>query len=428
MEKLIINGGTPLRGKVQISGMKNAALPIIIASILTDDVCVIENLPAIIDVSLTLTILERIGCHVRMLNSDTVEIDSRGAAGGITPVELVSQMRGSSYFMGVELGRWNECKVGYPGGCDFGVRAIDQHIKAFEALGASVSVDGGYVRAKAVSGLHGTNIYFDMVTVGGTINAMLAAVTAKGTTVIENAAHEPHIVDTANFLNTCGAHITGAGTDTIKIRGVEKLHGCTYAIIPDMIEAGTYMIAAAATGGALVISNVIPKHLESISAKLEEMGVLIEEYDDSVYVTRSGKLNHVNVKTLPYPGFPTDMQPQMGTLMCLADGMSYLSETVIENRFKYVNELQRMGANIRVTGHTAIFDGGTPLTGAKVRAVDLRAGAALVIAGLTVSGVTEVSEIDHIERGYENIVGKLTNVGADIRKVIFSDTAVQDEA
>lgn len=428
MEKLIINGGTPLRGKVQISGMKNAALPILVASLLTDDVCVIENLPSISDVSLTLSILEKMGCRVRMLTRDRVEIDSRPAVCGSSPVELVSKMRGSTYLLGAELGRWSKTKVGYPGGCDFGVRAIDQHIKAFEALGAEVTVDKGCVTAAAPRGLHGTSVYFDLVTVGGTVNAMLASVMAKGTTVIENAAHEPHIVDTANFLNTCGARITGAGTDTIKVRGVEKLHGCTYAIIPDMIEAGTYMCAAAATSGALVISNVIPKHLESISAKLEEMGVLIEEYDDSVYVTRSGPLERVNLKTLPYPGFPTDMQPQMGALMCLAEGTSYLNETVIENRFKYTNELQKMGASVRVIGHTAIFDGGAPLSGAKVRAVDLRAGAAMVIAALAVRGITEISEIDHIERGYEDLVSKLRAVGADIRLVVYNDTAMLDEA
>jgi UDP-N-acetylglucosamine 1-carboxyvinyltransferase len=316
-----------------------------------------------------------------------------------------------------------------PGGCDFGVRPIDQHIKGFEALGATVTCEGGYVEAVAPpGGLRGANIFFDLNTVGGTINVILAAVKAKGLTVIENAAREPHVVDLANFLNTCGANISGAGTDTIKIKGVDKLHGCTYAIIPDMIEAGTYMVAAAATKGRLRIKNVIPKHLESISAKLEEMGVSIEEDDDAVTVWRDGPLNRVNVKTLPYPGFPTDMQPQMCTLMCLADGVSYLNESIFENRFRYVEELKRMGANIKVDGRTAIIEGGTPLSAATVRAVDLRAGVAMIIAGLSTEGRTEIEEIQHIERGYDNIVGKLQGVGADIRKVYVPDTFQLEKA
>jgi len=361
--------------------------------------------------------------EVRMLDKNTVEIDTRNAIGGTSPLDLVRRMRSSYYLYGAELGRYGRAYAGYPGGCDFGVRPIDQHIKGFEALGATVTCEGGYVEAVAPSGgLRGANIFFDLNTVGGTINVMLAAVRAKGTTIIENAAREPHVVDVANFLNTCGANITGAGTDTIRIKGVDKLKGCTYAIIPDMIEAGTYMIAAAATKGRLRIKNVIPKHLESISAKLEEMGVSVEMGDDYVTVWRDGPLYRVNVKTLPYPGFPTDMQPQMCVLMCLADGVSYLNESIFENRFRYVEELKRMGANIKVDGHTAIIEGGTPLSAAQVHAHDLRAGAALVIAGLATEGRTEIEEIQHIERGYDNLVGKLQSVGADIRKVILPDS------
>lgn len=428
MEKYIINGGTPLRGQINISGMKNAASAVIMATLLVEDVCVIENLPSISDVTISLEILRAMGLKIRMLTKDSVEIDSRTAIGGTSPIELVRKMRASYYLLGAELGRFGRAYVGYPGGCDFGVRPIDQHIKGFESLGARVAVESGYVEANAPDGLHGNNIYFDIVTVGGTINTMLAAVKAKGTTIIENAAHEPHIVDVANFLNTCGAKISGAGTDTIKIRGVDRLYGCTYAIIPDMIEAGTYMIAAAATKGALLINNVIPKHLESISAKLEEMGVLVEEYDDSVYVTRTGHLNRINIKTLPYPGFPTDMQPQMSVLLCLADGVSCLTESIYDNRFRYIEELKRMGAVIKVDGKTAIIEGGNPLSAAPVRAVDLRGGVAMVIAGLCVKGKTEIEEIYHIERGYGDIIGKLNSVGADIRKIVLPDAVTFDTA
>ncbi len=426
MEKILINGGRPLYGDIEVSGTKNAAGAILIATLLVEDKCVIENLPAINDVATSLEILRAMGMDVRMINRTTMEIDSTHAVGGTSPIELVRKMRSSYYLYGAELGRFGRAYVGFPGGCDFGVRPIDQHIKGFEALGATVSiVEGGYIEAIAPGGLHGANIFFDMNTVGGTINVILAAVKAKGLTVIENAAREPHVVDLANFLNTCGAKISGAGTDTIKIKGVEKLHGCTYAIIPDMIEAGTYMIAAAATKGRLCIRNVIPKHLESISAKLEEMGVTIEEDDDFITVSREGPLNRVNIKTLPYPGFPTDMQPQIGALMCLADGVSYLNESIFENRFRYMEELKRMGASVKVDGRTAIIEGGSTLTAAPVRALDLRAGAALIIAGLATEGCTEIDEIQHIERGYDNIVGKLRGVGADIRKVILPDSGVQ---
>ncbi len=422
MEKIVINGGSPLRGSIEVSGMKNAALPILMGCLLVEDKCIIENLPEIDDVARSLKILSTMGLGIRMINRTTVEIDSTYAVGGSSPIDLVRKMRASYYLLGAELGRFGRAYVGYPGGCDFGVRPIDQHIKGFEALGASVSVEGGYVEAVAKDGLKADNIFFDVITVGGTMNVMLAAVKAKGVTVIENAAREPHIVDLANFLNTCGAKISGAGTDTIKIKGVDKLHGCTYAIIPDMIEAGTYMIAAAATKGSLRITNVIPKHLESISAKLEEMGLDIVYDDESVTVTYIGPMNRINVKTMPYPGFPTDMQPQMGVLLCLANGVSCLSEGVYDNRFRYVEELKRMGASVKVDGRTAVIEGVQKLSPAQIKAVDLRAGAAMVIAGLATAGQTEIEDIHHIERGYDDIVGKLKSVGADIKKVVRPDS------
>ncbi len=428
MEKLIINGGAPLCGEIEVSGMKNAALAIIMGTLLVDGVSVIENLPVINDVAITLEILSSMGMKIRMLNATTVEIDSTHATGGSSPLELVRKMRASCYLIGAELGRFGRAYVGYPGGDDFGVRPIDQHIKGFEALGARVTVESGYIEAVAPMGLKGSSVYFDVNTVGGTINVILAAVLASGTTYIENAAREPHVVDLANFLNACGANVSGAGTDTIKIKGVPSLHGCTYAIIPDMIEAGTYMIAAAATGGALKVTNVIPKHLESISAKLEEMGVTVEELDDAVFVKCENGLSRCNIKTMPYPGFPTDLQPQMSALLCLADGVSFMTETIFDNRFRYVEELKRMGASIKVDGRVAIIEGGTPLSAAKVRAVDIRAGAAMVIAGLATKGRTEIDEIYHIERGYDNIVGKLSTVGADIRKIYIPDTALYNLA
>ena len=427
MEKIIINGGRPLRGTVEVSGAKNAAVPIILATLLIDDKCVIENVPGISDVSLSLDILAAMGCNIRMLGRNTVEIDSRPARGGLSPYELVRQMRGSYYLVGAELGRWNRAYVGLPGGCNFGVRPIDLHIKGFKALGAAVKVESGYIDARAEE-LRGSSIYFDTVTVGGTINIMIAATRAKGMTIIENAAREPHVVDLANFLNSCGAKISGAGTDVIKIKGVDKLYGSTYAIIPDMIEAGTYMCAAAATKGSLRVANVIPKHLESISAKLEEMGVEVIENDDSIDVSYRGELNRINIKTLPYPGFPTDMNPQIGVLLCLASGVSCLTEGVFDNRFRYVEELRRMGANINVDGTTAIIEGGKGLSPAPVKAVDLRAGVAMIIAGLAANGRTEIEDIHYIERGYDDIVGKLRAVGADIKKVIIPDPSVLDLA
>ncbi len=414
MDKYIINGGKPICGSIETSGMKNSAVAILFGCLLINDTCIIENVPDIIDVAVSLEILSGVGVRIRRIGKNTIELDSTYAVGGTSSYELVRKMRASYYLMGAELGRFSSAYVAYPGGCDFGVRPIDQHIKGFECLGATVNVEGGYVEANALGGLHGGNIFFDVTTVGGTINVILAAVKADGVTVIENAAREPHVVDLANFLNTCGARISGAGTDTIKIRGVKQLHGCTYAIIPDMIEAGTYMIAAAATCGNLRITNVIPKHLESISAKLVEMGVDVIEEDNYVIVSRRGPLDRVNIKTQPYPGFPTDLQPQICVLMCLANGVSYLNESVWDNRFRYVSELKRMGANIRVNGRTAIIEGGKPLSAAALKACDLRAGAAMIIAGLAASGTTEIDDIYYVERGYDDIVGKLNSVGANI--------------
>ena len=417
--KIIISGGKPLIGEIPVSGMKNAAVAIVLSTILTEDKCIIENLPDIADINISLQILEEIGVKVTKLGKNTVEIDATHATPGIAPYELVSKMRASYYLIGAELGRFGRAFVGLPGGCDFGVRPIDQHIKGFEALGCEVKLDGGYIEATANGGkLQGSSIYMDVVTVGGTINVMLAAVKAEGTTIIENAAHEPHIVDTANFLNACGADISGAGTDVIRIRGVKKLHGVTYTIIPDMIEAGTFMILAAATKGDLKITNVIPKHLDSVTAKLCEMGVEVIEEGDSVRVRRTdAPLNKVNVKTLPYPGFPTDMNPQMCVLLCLANGLSRLTESVWESRFRYVEELKRMGAKINISGRCAEVEGVPELNGASVRAVDLRAGSAMVIAGLAANGVTQIDEIYHIFRGYEDLIGKLKAVGADIKVV-----------
>lgn len=422
MEKIVVRGGRPLFGNVEISGMKNAALPIIYACVLVKSKCVIENVPAVRDVTISFNILREMGAQIRMLNTSTYEIDCTEIHVDATPYELVRQMRASYYLLGAELGRMGRAKVGFPGGCDFGARPIDLHIKGFEALGGVVNLENGNISIEAKDGrLHGTNIFFDMSSVGATINIMLAAVTAEGTTIIDNPAREPHIVDLANFLNTCGAHISGAGTDMIKIKGVESLHGCTYAIIPDMIEAGTFMIAAAATGGCLRIDNVIPKHLESITAKLQEIGVSVTELDDAVLVKSGGTPARTSVKTLPYPGYPTDMHPQMTVLLTQAKGVSYMTEGIYESRFRYVDELRRMGAQIKVDGHTAVIEGPTPLSGAPVRAMDLRGGVAMIIAGLIASGETEVTDIHLIERGYDDIVGKLRAAGADIRRVIVPD-------
>ena len=415
-DRIVINGGNELNGEIYIEGMKNAALPIIFATILTQSKCVIENLPPVSDVTLSLQILREMGASVTHLAPTTVEIDTKNFKYGTAPYDLVGKMRASTYLLGAEIGRFGKAKVGWPGGCDFGVRPIDLHIKGFEALGAKVTIESGYIHADANDGLIGNHIYFDVASVGATVNVMLASVCADGITVIENAAREPHIVDLANFFNTCGASITGAGTSVIKIRGVKKLHGCTYTIIPDMIEAGTFMVAAAATGGKVTIKNIIPKHMETVSTKLAEMGVAIEEYDDAITVISNGKLGGVTIKTLPYPGFPTDMHPQFSAALCFANGISVVSEGIWENRFKYTEELRKMGANIMVEGKTATITGGSKMTGARVKAVDLRGGAAVLIAALAAEGTSEITGIEVIERGYHDIVGKLEKLGASIKK------------
>ena len=419
MTKYVIHGGKPLFGEIEISGAKNAAVAIIPAALLIDGVCRIENIPQISDVTLILNILQELGADVRTVNRTTVDIDCSHIHNRKVPEELARKIRASYYLIGALLGRFGSAQVPPPGGCDFGGRPIDQHIKGFVAMGADVNVNGGFIHAKARMGrLVGSQVYLDMVSVGATMNIMLAATLAEGLTVIENAAKEPHIVDLANFLNSMGADIMGAGTDVIKIRGVDRLTGGTYSIIPDQIEAGTYMAAVAATGGEVLICNVIPKHLECITAKLLEMGVEVEERDDAVLVRRKGPLSRTNVKTLPYPGFPTDMQPQIAAVLCLAQGTSVLTEGVWDNRYRYVDEFRRMGAQIQVDGKVAVIEGVPQLSGAKLRACDLRAGAAMVIAALAAQGVSEISCIHHIERGYEDIVRKLSNVGADIRVVV----------
>ena len=416
MDKFVITGGNRLSGEVTISGAKNAAVAILPAVILSDGVCRIENIPNITDVNTMAHILQDMGAGVRSINSSTLEIDPRTVRTHVAPYELVRQMRASSYLLGALLGRYHHAVVGMPGGCNFGVRPIDQHLKGFMALGASYSLDGGMVDVVA-DDLVGSHIYLDVVTVGATINIILAAVKAKGLTVIENAAREPHVVDLANFLNSMGADIRGAGTDVIKIHGVDCLRGTTYSIIPDQIEAGTYMVAAAATCGDVLIKNVIPKHLESITAKLEEMGVQIEEFDEAIRVTRTGALNKCNVKTMPHPGFPTDMQPQIAVLLSIAKGTSIITEGVWDNRFRYVEELRRMGAQISVDSRLAVVEGVDHLVAAPVKAVDLRAGAAMVIAALCAQGTTQIEDIQYIERGYDAIVEKLRSLGADIRRI-----------
>ncbi len=413
-DRIVINGGNRLYGDVFINGMKNAALPIIFATVLTKSRCVIENLPEVSDVAISLEIIKQMGASVVYHDDTTVEIDTSTLQYGTAPYELVGKMRASTYLIGAELGRFGKARVGWPGGCDFGVRPIDLHIKGFEALGATVSIENGYINASAENGLVGNMIYFDVASVGATVNVILASVLADGMTVIENAAREPHIVDLANFFNTCGANITGAGTSVIKIRGVKELHGCTYTIIPDMIEAGTFMVAVAATGGRVNIRNVIPKHMETVSTKLSEMGVTIEEYDDYITVTSEGPTKGVNIKTLPYPGFPTDMHPQFAAALCFAETPGFISEGIWENRFKYTEELRKMGANIRVDGNNATITGGDKITGARLKAVDLRGGAAVLIAALAAEGISEITGTEIIERGYYNIVGKFRELGASI--------------
>ena len=415
MDKYVIKGGNRLTGEVTISGAKNAAVAIIPAVILSEAPCRIENIPDISDVKTLTNILQEMGGKVEYLDRHTIIVDPRSIDTDIVSAESARRIRASYYFIGALLGRCRNAVVPLPGGCNFGVRPIDQHLKGFAALGCDYSLDNGMIAVSAKNDLHGASIYLDVVTVGATMNIMLAAVKARGLTIIENAAREPHIVDLANFLNTLGADIRGAGTDTIKIHGVQKLRGCTYSIIPDQIEAGTYMVAAAATGGDVTVKNVTPKHLESISAKLEEMGVTVEEGDDSVRVVCDKPLRKCNVKTMPHPGFPTDMQPQIVALLSIAQGTSMVNESVWEGgRFKYVDELRRMGAQITVDGKVAIVEGVDHLKGAPVRALDLRAGAAMVIAGLVAEGTTQVEDVVYIERGYENIVDKLVDLGADI--------------
>ena len=426
MEKYVIKGGSVLHGEVEISGAKNAAVAIIPAALMVDGVCRIENLPQISDTDMLLTILADLGAKVSFINKSTIEIDCTDVHYSDAPYDLMRKIRASYYLIGAMLGRFGTAKTTMPGGCNFGVRPIDQHIKGMTALGADVDVRNGFVYAAARDGkLHGTRIYLDKVSVGATMNIILAATLAQGRTIIENAAREPHIVDLANFLNSMGADIMGAGTDVIKIRGVKTLKGTTYAIIPDQIEAGTYMVAAAATRGNVLVKNVIPKHLESITAKLAKIGVNVEEYDDSVRISVDGPLVKTSVKTMPHPGFPTDMQPQISTLLCLAEGTSIVTDEIFNNRFRYVDELRRMGADISVEGRVAVIEGVGKLMGAPVTAPDLRAGAALVIAGLAASGVTEIDDIYHIERGYEDIEQKLRALGADIVKKTVPGNSVR---
>lgn len=416
METLIINGGNALRGSVEINGAKNAAVAILPAAILASKgKCIIDNIPDIEDVHCLERILLSLGCSVNKIDSNTLQIDSTDINTVNACTEDVRRMRASYYFIGALLSRYKKARVELPGGCPIGVRPIDQHIKGFEALGAKVTIEHGAVAVEAEE-LHGANIFFDVVSVGATINVMIAATMAEGITVLENVAKEPHVVDVANFLNSMGADVKGAGTDVIRVKGVKEMSGCDYSVIPDQIEAGTFMIAAAATRGDVTITNVIPKHLESISAKLIEMGAIVVEEDDSVRVTVDNPLRGVNVKTAPYPGFPTDVQQPMSTLLSITEGRSLIVESIWESRHKHTDELKKMGADIKVEGRTAIIDGVRSLVGARVTATDLRAGAAMVIAGLVAEGETEIVEIEHIDRGYPHIEDKFRSLGAIIRR------------
>ena len=417
MDKFCINGGKRLEGVVDISGAKNSVVAILPATLLAEGPCRIENIPNISDVKCMLEMLEAMGARIRAINPHTYEIDTSIISSYTVPYELTRHLRASYYLLGALLGRCSKARVAMPGGCDFGgVRPIDQHLKGFEMLGATVSMEeNAFVHARA-DHLTGNSIYMDVVSVGATMNVMLAAVKARGLTVIENAAKEPHIVDLANFLNSMGADVRGAGTDVIKIRGVDHMHGCDYSVIPDQIEAGTYMAAVAACGGDVLVRNVVPKHLESIIAKLVEAGVRVEEHDDAVRVIADKPLTKVNIKTMPHPGFPTDMQPQMAAALCLANGTSIVSEGVWDSRFKYVDQLTRMGAHIEVNGKVAIIQGVDHLNGCPVKAYDLRAGAAMIIAGLAAKGHTEIENIIFIDRGYENVVEKFSALGADISR------------
>ena len=416
MEQYVIKGGIPLVGDVEIGGAKNAALAILAAASMTDETVYIDNLPDVRDINALLEALDEIGAHVKRVNRHAVEINGSGVENCIVENESMKKIRASYYLLGALLGKYKRAEVPLPGGCNIGSRPIDQHLKGFKAMGAVTRIEHGFIIAEAEE-LHGAHIFLDMVSVGATINIMMAAAMADGNTIIENAAKEPHVVDVANFLNSMGASIKGAGTDVIRIRGVKSLHKTEYSIIPDQIEAGTFMFAAAVTGGDIVLHNVIPKHLEATSAKLAELGCEVTEYDDAVRVRAVGKLQGTHVKTMPYPGFPTDMQPQIAVTLALAEGTSIVTESIFENRFRYVDELARMGASIKVEGNVAVISGVEKFTGARVSAPDLRAGAALVIAGLAAEGITIVDDIYYIERGYENLDEKLRGLGAKIEKV-----------
>ena len=413
MEQYAIKGGNPLVGEVEIGGAKNAALAILAAAIMTDETVVIDNIPDVRDTNVLMQAMESIGVIINRLDRHTVKINASQINGLVIEDDYIKKIRASYYLLGALLGKYKKAEVALPGGCNIGLRPIDQHIKGFRALGANVRIEHGLIITETEK-LKGNHIYMDVVSVGATMNVMMASVMAEGQTVIENAAKEPHVVDLANFLNSMGANIKGAGTDVIRIKGVAKLHGTEYVIIPDQIEAGTFMFAAAVTKGDVTVKNVIPKHLESISAKLLEIGCEVEESDDAVRVVASKPLGHTHVKTLPYPGFPTDMQPQITVTLGLSAGTSIVTESIFENRFKYVDELTRMGANIKVEGNTAIIDGVKKYTGASITAPDLRAGAALVIAGLGAEGITTVDDIKYIERGYEDFHLKLQSLGAQI--------------
>ena len=416
MEKYIVSGGKPLRGEVTISGAKNAAVALLPATVLANDVCVLENVPDISDIRKEIEILKQMGAKVNRLSPSVLEIDTSTLDTTEVPLELGIKFRASYYFIGSLLSRFGEANVPMPGGCDLGARPIDQHLKAFTALGATHTLDYAMINVKT-DDLQGAHIFFDTVSVGATINAMLAAVRAKGTTILENVAKEPHIVDVANFLNTMGADIRGAGTDVIKIRGVDKMHGATYTVIPDQIEAGTFMVAAAATHGDVLIKNVTPEHLDSITSKLRATGAIVEEFDEAVHVVGVPEYQNTNIKTMPHPGFPTDLQPVMGVLLCLAKGTSIVTESIWDSRFRYCDELNKMGANIQVEGRVAVFEGVDKLRPAPVKATDLRAGAALVVAALCAEGQSEITEIQHVERGYVDIVKKIRALGGDIQKI-----------
>ena len=417
MEKLVINGPTRLQGDVTVSGAKNAAVAIIPATLLINGICTLENVPNISDVKISCSILEKLGAKITWLNEHSCSIDTRNISCSSAPLDMTSKFRASYYLLGSLIGRCKKAEVGLPGGCKLGARPIDQHVKGFEALGANVTIAQGKISAEA-NKLVGTSIYMDTVSVGATINIMLAAVLAEGTTTIDNAAKEPHVVDVANFLNTMGADIHGAGTDMIKINGVSKLHGnSTYSIVPDQIEAGTFMLAAVASKGDITIHNCITKHLECLTAKILEIGGQVEENGDSIHVWCNSRPNKANIKTLPYPGFPTDLQPQMGVVLSVADGTSIINESIWESRFQYTTELNNMGANITAQGKTAVFEGVDFLSGAPVYASDLRAGAALIIAGIIANGETQLYNLEHIDRGYENIENKFKKLGANIKRV-----------